>query len=152
MSSVTEPDVTTPVKSCTSDETADLHLHIDGLKQDFAEVFAASSGLPPDRGVEHVIPLSPDSQPPFQHMSRLANSELQEVQRQITDLLSKQLTEPCTSPYGAPILFVKKKSDELNIVVDYSALNKITIKNRYPLPRIDDLFDKLFGAKVFFLP
>ena len=119
------------------------------MKQDFAEVFAAPSGLLPDRGVEHVIPLLPDSQPPFQRMSRLANSELQEVQRQITDLLSKQFTEPCTSPYGAPILFVEKKSGELSIVVDYCALNKVTIKNRYPLPRIDDLFDKLFGAKHF---
>ena len=82
-------------------------------------------------------------------MYRLAPSELQEVQRQITDLLSKQLIEPSTSPYGAPILFVEKKSGELRMVVDYRALNKITVKNRYPLPHIDDLFDKLFGAKYF---
>ena len=147
---VTEPDVNTPtVESCASNEAADLQLQIEGLKQDFAEVFAVPFGLPPDRGVEHVIPLLPDSQPPFQRMYRLAPSELQEVQRQITDLLSKQLIEPSTSPYGAPILFVEKKSGELRMVVDYRALNKITVKNRYPLPRIDDLFDKLFGAKYF---
>ena len=130
-------------------EQADLHKHIDSLQQDFADVFAPPSGLPPDRGVEHVIPLLPDSQPPFQRMYRLAPSELQEVQRQITDLLSKQLIEPSTSPYGASILFVEKKTGELRMVVDYRALNKVTVKNRYPLPRIDDLFDKLFGAKYF---
>ena len=66
---MTEPDVTPPpVESYASDEAADLQLHIDGLKQDFADVFATPSGLPPDRGVEHVIPLLPDSQPPFQRM------------------------------------------------------------------------------------
>ena len=127
-------------------EHADLCKHIDTLQHDFADVFATPSGLPPDRGVEHVIPLLPDSQPPFQRMYRLAPSELQEVQRQITELLSKQLIEPSTSPYGAPVLFVEKKTGELRMVVDYRALNKVTVKNRYPLPRIDD---KLFGAKYF---
>ena len=82
-------------------------------------------------------------------MYRLAPSELQEVQRQVTDLLSKQLIEPSTSPFGAPILFVEKKSGDLSMVVDYRALNKITVKNRYPLPRIDDLFDRLFGPQYF---
>ena len=107
--SVTEPDVTTaPVESSASDEAADLQLQVDDLKQDFAEVFAEPFGLPPDRGVEHVIPLLPDSQPPFQRMYRLAPSELQEVQRQITDLLSKQLIEPSTSPYGAPFLWRRR--------------------------------------------
>ena len=130
-------------------EHADLHKHIDTLQHDFADVFATPSGLPPDRGVEHVIPLLPDSQPPFQRMYRLAPSELQEVQRQITELLSKQLIEPSTRPYGAPVPVVEKKTGELRMVVDYRALNKVTVKNRYPLPRIDDLFDKLFGAKYF---
>ena len=87
--------------------------HVDTLKEDFADCFAEPSGLPPDRGVEHVIPLLPHSQPPFQRMYRLAPSELQEVQRQITELLSKQLIEPSTNPFGAPILFVKKKTGEL---------------------------------------
>ena len=138
----------------TAPATADpgqAHLlqHIDALQQQYSDVFAEPSGLPPDRGVEHVIPLLPDSQPPFQRMYRLAPSELQEVQRQVADLLAKQLIEPSTSPFGAPILFVEKKTGELRMVVDYRALNKITIKNRYPLPRIDDLFDKLFGAQYF---
>ena len=96
-----------------------------------------------------MCPLLPESQPPFQQMCRLASSELQEVQRQVTDLLAKQLIEPSTSPFGAPVLFVEKKTGELWTVVDYRALNKITVKNRYPLPGISDLFDKLFGAKYF---
>ena len=112
-------------------------------------MFAEPSGLPPDRGVAHVIPLLPDSQPSFQRMYRLSPSEMQEVQRQITDLLSKQLIAPSTSPFEAPILFVKKKTGDLRMVVDYTALNKMTVTIRYPLPRIDDLFDKLFGAQYF---
>ena len=150
--SVTDPDVSVTrvcVESAAaaSSEQAELHKHIDSLKHDYADDFAEASGLPPARGVEHVIPLLPDSQPPFQRMYRLAPTELQEVQQQVTDLLAKQLIEPFTSPFGAPILFVEKKTGELRMVVDYRALNKITVKNRYPLPRIDDLFDKLFGAK-----
>ena len=82
-------------------------------------------------------------------MYRLAPTELQEVQRQVTDLLAKKLIEPSTSPSGAPILFVEKKTGDLRMVVDYRAFNKITVKNRYPMPRIDDLFDKLFGAQYF---
>ena len=141
---------TCAVPSNTADpEQADLLQHVDALKQQYADVFAEPSGFPPDRGVEHVMPLLPDSQPPFQRMYRLAPSELQEVQRQVTDLLAKKQLEPSTSPYGAPILFVEKKTEDLRMVVDYRALNKITVKNRYPLPRIDDLFDKLFGAQYF---
>ena len=146
ISSDSAPVVAPPVVAA---EQADLHAHVDTLKQQYADVFAEPSGLPPDRGVEHVIPLLPDSQPPFQRMYRLSPTKLQEVQRQVTDLLAKQLIEPSTSPYGAPILFVEKKTGDLRMVVDYRALNKITVKNRYPLPRIDDLFDKLFGAQYF---
>ncbi|KAL0040176.1 hypothetical protein WJX79_009953 [Trebouxia sp. C0005] len=122
---------------------------VDTLRQQYPDVFAEPSGLPPDGGVEHVIPLLPDSQPPFQRMYRLAPSELQEVQQQVTDLLAMKLIEPSTSPYGAPILFVEKKTGDLRMVVDYRALNKVIVKNRYPLPRIDDLFDKVFGAQYF---
>ena len=141
------PPATAPA---TADpEQAHLLQRIYALQQQYSDVFAEPSGLPPDQGVERVIPLLPDSQPPFQRMYRLAPSELQEVQRQVTDLLANQLTEPSTSPFGAPILFVEKKTGDLRMVVDHRALNKITVKNRHPLPRIDDLFDKLFGAQYF---
>lgn len=127
----------------------ELAEHLDASLQHYADVFAEPSGLPPDRGVEHVVPLVPGAQPEFKRMYRLAPAELKEVNRQVTDLLKRQLIEPSTSPWGSPILFVKKKDGSLRMVVDYRALNKLTVKNRYPLPRIDDLFDKLHGAKYF---
>ena len=120
------PVVAPPVVAA---EQANLHAHIDTSKQQYADVFADPSGLPPDRGVEHVTPLLPDSQPPFQHIYRLSPTELQEVQRQVTDLLAKQVIEPSTGPYGGPILFVEKRTGELRMVVDYTALKKITVKN-----------------------
>ena len=79
--------LTTPVAAAVPDQ-ADLLQHVDALKQQYSDVFVEPSGLPPDLGVEHVIPLLPDSQPPFQRMYRLAPSELQEVQRQVTYLLA----------------------------------------------------------------
>ena len=82
-------------------------------------------------GVQHVIHLLPNSQPLFQQMYRLAPSELQEVQRQVTDLLAKQLIEPSTSPFDAPIFFVEKKTGGFRMVVDYRALDKFTVKNHY---------------------
>jgi hypothetical protein len=82
-------------------------------------------------------------------MYRLSPLEEAEVKRQVTDLLAKGMIEPSTSPYGAPILFVGKKDGTLRMCVDYRALNAITVKNRYPLPRIDDLFDRLSGCSVF---
>jgi len=127
----------------------ELAEHIAASRRAYADVFAEPSGLPPDRGVEHVVPLVPDAQPEFKCMCKLSPAELEEVNRQVTDLLLRQLIEPSTSPWSSPILFVKKKDGSLRMVVDYRALNKLTVKNRYPLPRIDDLFDKLHGAKYF---
>jgi Reverse transcriptase (RNA-dependent DNA polymerase) len=107
------------------------------------------AGLPPDRGVGHTIELEAGARPPYRPMYRLSPAEQKEVERCVRELLSKGLIEPSTSPYGAPILFVTKEDGSLRMCVDYRALNKLTVKNRYPLPRIDDLFDKLKGAKVF---
>ncbi len=75
--------------------------------------------------------------------------ELEELRKQLDDLLEKGFIKPSKSPFGAPILFVHKKDGGLRMCVDYRALNKITVKNRYPIPRIDDLLDQLNGAKVF---
>ena len=109
--SKTGPDVTTfPVaETAISTEQADLLKHVDTLKEDFADVFAEPSGLPPDRGVEHVIPLLPDSQPPFQRMYRLAPSELQEVQRQITNLLSSSSLSPLPAPLVLPSSLLRRR-------------------------------------------
>ena len=76
-------------------------------------------------------------------------TEVKELKAQLEDLLDKEFIRPSTSPWGAPVLFVKKKDGSLRLCIDYRELNKVTIKNKYPLPRIDDMFDQLQGAQVF---
>ncbi|KAJ9517576.1 hypothetical protein QJQ45_025084, partial [Haematococcus lacustris] len=106
-------------------------------------------GLPPTRKVAHTIPLEPGAKPPFRPMYRMSPAELHEVERQIKELLAHDLIEPSSSPFGAPVLFVTKADGSLRMCIDYRALNKVTVKNKYPLPRIDQLLDRLHGATVF---
>ena len=107
------------------------------------------SGLPPARDVDHRIELEPHTSPPSRPTYRLSPTELDELRKQLEDLTQHGFIQPSRSPFGAPVLFVKKKGGELRMCVDYRALNKITIKNKYPLPRIDELLDRLHGAKWF---
>ncbi|GJW52704.1 putative reverse transcriptase domain-containing protein [Tanacetum coccineum] len=107
------------------------------------------SGLPPQRQVEFRIDLVPGATPVAKSPYRLAPSEMQELSGQLQELQDKGFIRPSHSPWGAPVLFVKKKDGSFRMCIDYRELNKITIKNRYPLPRIDDLFDQLQGACYF---
>ena len=124
---------------------------LEALIHEYSDVFPSElpAGLPPDRGLEPCIPLAPGAQPPHGYMFRLSAPEKAEVEKQVKMLLSKGLIEPSTSPFGAPVLFARKKDGGLRMVLDYRALNKITIKNRYPIPRIDDLLDQLQGSKCW---
>jgi hypothetical protein len=79
----------------------------------------------------------------------MAPMELAALKVQLQELLNKGFIRPSNSPWGAPVLFVKKKDDTLHLCIDYRQLNKVTVKNKYPLPRIDDLFDQLKGVRVF---
>ena len=79
----------------------------------------------------------------------MTSLELKELKTQLDELLSKGFIRPSTLPWGAPMLFVKKKDDTLRLSIDYRKLNRVTVKNKYPLPRINDLFDQLKGAKYF---
>ena len=79
----------------------------------------------------------------------MAQVELKELKLQLQELLEKRFIRPSVSPWGAPVLFVKKKDGILRLCIDYRQLNKLTIKNKYPLPRINDLFDQLKGASIF---
>ena len=118
--------------------------------QKFEGVFAPPpDGLPPDRDVGHTIPLEPGHAPPWRPLYRLSPAEKAEAEKQVKEYLAKGWIRKSQSPYGAPILFVKKKDGTLRMCIDYRAINKITVKNRYPLPRIDDLLDKLQGSKCF---
>ena len=117
----------------------------------YRDVFpeALPEGLPPSREVDHRIELVPGSSPPSRPTIRLSASELVELKKQLAELDAAGFIRPSKSPFGAPILFVKKKDGTMRMCVDYRALNRITVKNRYPLPRVDELFDRLQGARYF---
>ena len=118
--------------------------------RDFSDVFPDDlPGLPPHRQVEFGIDLTPGAAPIARAPYRLAPPEMQELSSQLQELLEKGFIRPSSSPWGAPILFVKKKDGSLRMCIDYRELNKVTIKNRYPLPRIDDLFDQLQGSSYY---
>ena len=118
--------------------------------KEFPDVFPDDiSGLPPDREVEFTIDLIPETEPISIPPYRMALAELRELKAQLEDLLSKGFIRPSISPWGAPVLFVKKKDGSLRLCIDYRQLNRVTIRNQYPLPRIDELFDQLQGSRVY---
>ena len=122
------------------------------MTEEFSDVFVdpLPPGLPPERDSGHTIPTEPGHKPPFRPMYRLSPLEMREAKEQITKFIADGIIEPSKSPYGAPILFVPKPNGRgLRLCVDYRALNSVTIKNRYPIPRIDDLLDEIQGAKYF---
>nr|GEW90417.1 putative reverse transcriptase domain-containing protein [Tanacetum cinerariifolium] len=106
-------------------------------------------GLPLVRQVEFQINLIPRAAPIAHAPYRLAPSKMQELSNQLQELADRDFISPSASPWGAPILFVKKKDGYFRMCIDYHELNKLTVKNRYPLPRIDDLFDQLQGSSVY---
>jgi hypothetical protein len=117
---------------------------------EYSDVFPDDlPGMPPDRDIEFIIELQPGTAPISKRPYRMPLNELAELKIQLQDLLDKGFIRPSASPWGCPALFVKKKDNSLRLCVDYRPLNAVTIKNRYPLPRIDILFDQLAGAKVF---
>jgi hypothetical protein len=106
-------------------------------------------GMPPDRGVEFVIDLLPGTAPISKRPYRMSSDQLQEFKAQIKELIGKGFIRASSSPWEAPVIFVGKKDGTQRICVDYRSLNDVTIKNKYPLPCIEDLFDQMRGAKVF---
>ncbi|GJP62189.1 hypothetical protein CLOP_g19278 [Closterium sp. NIES-67] len=121
------------------------------LIRKYPEIFQddLSAGLLPSRPEDHRIELEPGAQPTVQGQFRLSQPELEELQQQLDYLLTKGFIRPSTSPYAAPILFTPKKDGGFRVCIDYRALNRITIKSRYPIPRADELLDQLRGAKYF---
>ncbi|GJZ89392.1 putative nucleotidyltransferase, ribonuclease H [Tanacetum coccineum] len=118
--------------------------------RDFIEVFPDDlSGLPPSREIKFQIELVLGAIPVVKSPYRLAPSKMKELSSQLKELQDKGFIRPSSSPWGAPVLFMKKKDGSFRMCIDYRELNKLTIKNRYPLPRIDDLFDQLQGSQYF---
>ena len=123
---------------------------IDEIQREYNDVLSGlPNKLPPQRDVDHHIELVPGSTPPSKAVYRMSASELDELKKQLEGLIEKGFIRPSKSPYGAPVLFVPKPGGGLRLCIDYRGLNKMTIKNKYPLPRIDELFDRLLGAKYF---
>ena len=110
--------------------------------REYPDVFPEDlPGMPPDRDVEFAIELQPGTAPISRRPYRMPPNELTELKKQLQELLDKGYIRPSISPWGCPALFVKKKDERLRLCVDYRLLNAVTIKNKYPLPRIDILFD-----------
>ena len=133
------------------DSSTHIPEKIQKILDSFRDVFPQDlpAGLPPARKHDFQISLIPDATPQKRGLYRLSEKEQNELRAQISELLRKGFIQPSSSPWGAPILFVSKKDGSFRMCVDYRALNKLTVKNSYPLPRIDDIFDQLRNAKFF---
>jgi hypothetical protein len=118
--------------------------------REFADVFPEElPGMPLERELEFTIDLKPRTKPIARRPYRMSTPELQELKMKLKELLDLGLIRPSVSPWGAPIIFIRKKDRSWRLCIDYRQLNKSTIKNQYPLPRIDDLFDQMKGATMF---
>ena len=133
------------------DERLTFEKIVPSAYHDFADVFAQGEAdiLPPHRPYDHSINLEPNTNPPYGPIYSLSETELHALRNYLDDNLRKGFIRPSNSPAGAPILFAKKKDGSLRLCVDYRGLNRITRKNRYPLPLINDLLDRLKTAKIF---
>ena len=119
--------------------------------QEFRDVFLDEiPGLPPNRDIYFTIDLVLGDTPVSKTPYKMSTPKLLELKMQLQELFEKKYIRSSVSPWGAPILFMKKKDGMLMLCIDYIQLNKVTVKNKYPLPRIDDLFDQMRGANVFF--
>jgi hypothetical protein len=114
---------------------------------EFLDVFHEElPGMPPDRDIKFVIELKPGTAPIYKTPFRMTTPELAELKEHIRELVEKGFICPSSSPWGAPVIIVPKKDSTQRLCVDYRALNEVTVKNKYSLPQIDDLFDQLRGA------
>jgi hypothetical protein len=134
----------------TLNQTKVIALEEIRMIQEYPDVFPEElSSMPLDHDIEFLIELLPGTSPFSKRPYRMPANELVELKKQIAELQAKGFIHPSSSPWGAPMLFVKKKDGTQWMCVDYQSLNEVTIKNKYPLPRIKDLFDQVKGASVF---
>ena len=126
-------------------------VEIQRVLEEYREVILESlpKTLPPCQGIDHEIELIPGSKPPAKNAYRMTSPELAELRKQLDELLTAGFIRPTKAPCRAPLLFQKKKDWSLRLCIDYRAVNKITVRNKYPLPIITDLFDRLHGVKYF---
>jgi hypothetical protein len=139
----------------TKGKTVVNHLEVKPLENikvvcEYPDIFLGElPSMPPDRDIEFSIELLPGTAPISKRPYRMDVKDLVELKKQIEELLEKGFIRPSSSPWGAPVLFVSNKDGSRRMRVDYRSLNEVTIKNKCPLPRIEDLFDQMKGAKIF---
>ena len=146
------PEMNEEVMEINEEKTeTEYPIAIQKILREFTDVFPKELpvGLPPAREVDHKIDLIPGAKPPHRAPYRMSPEGLDELKQQLRDLTEKGYIQPSVSPFGAPVLFVPKKDGGVRMCVDYRALNKVTVHNRYPLPRIDELLDRLQGSRYF---
>jgi hypothetical protein len=129
------------------DKVPNLEDHV--VLEEFEDVFKEVPRLAPKIDIDFSINLMPRVAPVSNTPYIMSTPEPKELQMQLEELLKKGYIPPSVSPWGAPVLFVKKKDETLRLCIHFRQLNKVTVKNKYPLPRIDDLFDQLKDAKIF---
>lgn len=136
-------------ESNRTSEVRVLPAAISSILEQYSTVFDTPTSLPPSRPVDHSIPLFPESQPFKLKPYRYPHSQKTEIERQTDEMLATGVIQNSSSPYASPVLLVKKKDGSWRFCVDYRNLNAITIKDKFPIPNIDELLDELFGAKYF---
>jgi hypothetical protein len=129
------------------DKVPNLEDH--AVLKEFEDVFKEVPGLPPKRDIDFSINLMHGAAPVSKTPYIMSTPELKKLQMQLEEIMKKGYIHPSVSPWGAPVLFVKKKHGTLRMCIDFRRLNKVSVKNKYPLPRIDDLFYQLKDAKIF---
>jgi hypothetical protein len=122
---------------------------LTGILEEFANVFAVPTQLPPTRPYDHHIPLLPGSIPVNSRPYRYSPHHKTEIERQVSELLAAGLIAPSVSPFASPMLLVQKKDGSWRFCVDYRKLNDMTIKNRFPMPLVEEILDELAGTKFF---
>lgn len=125
-------------------------LDLEALLSDFAGVFQEPKDLPPPRSHDHCIPLKPGTEPTNVRPYRYPYFQKTEIEKQVKDMLTSSIIRPSVSPYSSPVLLVKKKDGTWRMCVDYRALNNATVKDKFPIPAIDELLDELCRGTVFF--
>ena len=126
-----------------------IHSSMREILQEFSDLFTEPSSLPPTREVDHSIALKEGTEPINVRPYRYAHYQKKEIEKQIQDMLQSGLVRPSTSPFSSPVLLVKKKDGNWRFCTDYRALNAATIKDRFPIPTVDDMLDELYGASYF---
>jgi hypothetical protein len=130
-------------------ENTELNADIEALLQQFGDVFAEPTKLPPSRDCDHRIPLVDNATPPQVRPYRIPHKQKDELEKQIRHLLESKMIQPSHSPYASPVILVKKKDITWRLCIDFRRLNALTIKDKFPVPVIEDLLDELDGAKFF---